>query len=64
MYIRAHLPICNPGKLAIDAALRPDAEYVSGGYFYFCNGQKTGALAYAKTLEEHNKNIELYSGNW
>ncbi|HHT86275.1 MAG TPA: endolytic transglycosylase MltG [Clostridiales bacterium] len=59
------LPICNPGKLAIDAALRPDAEYVSGGYFYFClMDKKTGALAYAKTLEEHNKNIELYSGNW
>ncbi|NLB61409.1 MAG: endolytic transglycosylase MltG [Clostridiales bacterium] len=59
------LPICNPGKQAIDSALNPDTEYVTGGYFYFClKDKKTGALAYAKTLEEHNKNIELYRDNW
>ena len=36
MYIRARACQYAIGKLAIDAALRPDAEYVSGGYFYFC----------------------------
>lgn len=58
-------PICNPGKAAIEAALYPDEEYMEEGYYYFVlKDQQSGELAFAKTLEEHNENIEKYSGNW
>ena len=58
-------PICNPGKAAIEAVLYPDEEYLEEGYYYFVlKDQQSGELAFAKTLEEHNENIEKYSGNW
>ena len=60
-------PIANSGKRAIEAALNPDAEFMGMDqpYLFFClMDTETGALAYAKTLEEHNENVAKYSGNW
>ena len=45
-------PIANPGKLAIEAALNPDAtDYI----FFVADG--TGGHAFAVTLDEHNENV-------
>ena len=58
-------PVANPGQKAIEAALSPDAEFIEGGYLYFCSkGDDTGELAFAKTLEEHNANVEMYKEFW
>ncbi|MEL7608610.1 MAG: endolytic transglycosylase MltG [Bacillota bacterium] len=58
-------PISNPGKAAIEAALYPDTEYMEQGYYYFClKDPKTGELVYAKTLKEHEKNVEKYKSTW
>ena len=46
-------PICNPGIDAINAVLYP----AETDYYYFCNNLKTGKSYYAKTLEEHEKNL-------
>lgn len=56
-------PISNPGQQAIDAALYPDEEFMAEGeeYYYFCNKDaESGELAFAKTLDEHNANLEEY----
>jgi len=57
-YKSAGLPpgaICNPGIEAIEAVLYPaDTEY-----YYFCANVETKETYYAKTLEEHNANLEL-----
>ena len=35
------------------------------GYLYFCLADpETGALVFARTLEEHQKNVETYSPLW
>ena len=48
-------PIANPGKASIDAAFAPVAsQYL----FYVYKGN--GHHAFAKTLEEHNANVERY----
>lgn len=49
-------PICNPGLASIQAVVEadPDIEY----WYYLSD--KTGKMHYAKTLEEHNRNIEKY----
>lgn len=47
-------PICNPGMDAIKAVLNPDKT----DYYYFCNDLKTGKSYFAKTLEEHEKNLK------
>jgi UPF0755 protein len=48
-------PICNPGLASIKAALHPqETDY----WFYLSDRQ--GKMHYAKTLEEHNQNIEKY----
>ncbi len=59
-------PISNPGKLAIEAALYPDEEYVKEDYRYFCNMDlpENKSLIFARTYEEHLKNIEKYSKYW
>jgi UPF0755 protein len=48
-------PIANPGKASIDAAFAPVA---SPYLFYVYKGN--GHHAFAKTLEEHNANVERY----
>ena len=57
--------ICNPGKLAITAALTPDEEFVAENYLYFCfTDHETNENVYAKTYEEHQANVERYRPNW
>lgn len=48
-------PICNPGLNSINAALHPT---VSDYLFYISDN--TGNLHFAKTLNEHNQNINTY----
>ena len=48
-------PICNPGLSAIKAAANPAIT----DYIYYVNDE-SGKLHFAKTLSEHNKNIEKY----
>ena len=59
-------PICNPGRAAIQAALYPDEEYLSEGYLYFCNmnPRQTNRLIFARTYDEHRRNVILYSPFW
>ncbi len=58
-------PISNPGLAALDAALYPDEQYMEEGYLYFClMDSSTGALVFAKTLEEHEANVAKYKPNW
>lgn len=48
-------PINNPGLAAIKAALTPEKS----DYFYYLH-DKNGNIYYAKTYEEHKKNIKKY----
>ena len=59
-------PVCNPGKAAIEAALHPNEEFVKDGYLYFCNQNpaETSELVFAKTYEEHEKNVEKFQQYW
>jgi len=58
-------PITNPGLTAIEAALYPDEEYQKEEYLFFVlKDGKTGELAYAKTLKEHEENVDAYRENW
>ncbi len=67
-YLNAGLPpgpICSPSRAAIRAALYPDEEFIAGGYLYFCTKEPdSGELAFARTLEEHNANVNLYAPLW
>ena len=51
-------PICNPGEKSIIAALNP----VNSDYLYFVADKKGGHF-FAKTLKEHNKNINYTKRN-
>ena len=51
-------PICNPGKKSIFAALNP----VNSDYLYFVADKKGGHF-FAKTLKEHNMNINYTKKN-
>ena len=58
-------PICNPSAKAMEAALYPDMSYIQEGYMYFCAMEPdSGALVFAKTLEEHQANVEQYRPSW
>jgi UPF0755 protein len=58
-------PICNPSKNAIEAALFPDEQYMEEGYLYFSlTTPESGDLVFAKTLEEHNENVDKWSPYW
>lgn len=59
-------PVCNPGKAAIEAALYPNEQFVADGYLFFCNQNpaETSELVFAKTYEEHQKNVEKYQQYW
>jgi UPF0755 protein len=48
-------PIANPGRASIDAAFAP----VASPYLYYVY-KGNGHHAFAKTLEEHNANVERY----
>jgi UPF0755 protein len=48
-------PISNPGRIAIDAVFHPKES----SYLYYLTG-KDGRMYYAKTFEEHKKNIQKY----
>jgi UPF0755 protein len=49
------VPIDNPGLVAIDAVFHP----TNSAYVYYLTG-KDGTMHYAKTFEEHKKNIQKY----
>jgi UPF0755 protein len=48
-------PICNPGIESIKAVIYP----TSSAYWYYIH-DPTGAVHYAKTLQEHNANVAKY----
>ncbi|MCX8008724.1 MAG: endolytic transglycosylase MltG [Patescibacteria group bacterium] len=48
-------PICNPGLISIQAVLQPK---ITDYYFYLHDPQ--GNAHYARTLEEHERNIQKY----
>jgi UPF0755 protein len=48
-------PICNPGRLALQATLKPAA---TKELFFVANGQ--GGHFFAETLREHNANVQRY----
>ncbi len=48
-------PINNPGIAAIQAAVSPSTEME--GYYYFCSDLSTREFFYAKTLDEHERNL-------
>ncbi len=50
-------PICSPGLASIKAALYP----ADTDYYYFV-AKNDGTHAFARTLEEHNRNVALYQG--
>jgi len=51
-------PIGNPGITAIQAAIYPKKHQ----FYYFINEQKEGKAYFAKTKEEHRKNVATYLG--
>ncbi len=59
-------PINNPGIIAIEGVLWPANEQSWPGandYLYFC-ARGDGSNEFAKTIEEHEKNVAYYESNW
>jgi UPF0755 protein len=51
-------PICNPGIVSLQAAMHPaKTEYL---YFVAASADPSGNSRFAKTLEEHEKNVQAY----
>ena len=46
----------NPGSDALQAALYPDQEYLEEKYYFFVT-DKNGKYYYAKTVNEHQNNV-------
>ena len=62
-------PVSNPGNAGFEAALlMPEDEaqkLLSENYLYFClMDPESGKLIFAKTLQEHQKNVAKYSPLW
>ena len=58
-------PICNPSVAALEAAMSPDMTYINENYLYFCATEPTsGVLAFSKTREEHEANVQRYRPLW
>lgn len=58
-------PICNPSPEAINAALYPDESYVAEEYLFFCSKDpNTGELHFSRTLDEHERAVEIYAPLW
>jgi UPF0755 protein len=53
-------PISSPGKASIEATLAPDG---SDFFFFVATSKNSRTHAFAKTMEEHKKNVEKYLGN-
>jgi len=51
-------PISNPGSSAISAVQNPE----SSSYWYYLSDPKTKKTIFAKTLEEQNRNRQIYLG--
>lgn len=51
-------PVSNPGYDAIEAALYPDQEYLDEKYYFFVT-DKNGKYYYAKTVNEHQNNVNV-----
>ncbi|MCR5067517.1 MAG: endolytic transglycosylase MltG [Erysipelotrichaceae bacterium] len=51
-------PVCNPTEAAIKAAVEP----AQNDYYYFVADLTSGRCVFAKTYEEHLKNIKKYLG--
>jgi len=49
-------PIANPGRTALEAAMHPAGT----DYLYFVRGDDQGHHRFARTLEEHSRNVAAY----
>lgn len=51
-------PICNPGIVSLQAAMHPaQTQFL---YFVAASADPSGNSRFAKTLEEHEKNVQAY----
>ena len=62
-------PVSNPGNAGFEAALllpKDEAQaLIAENYLYFClMDPESGKLIFAKTLQEHQKNVAKYSPLW
>lgn len=49
-------PICNPGLSSLDAALEPEDT----NYYYFVLNKETNRHVFARTYDEHQRNLQKY----